>query len=93
LPDCQQANHVNDQNYQFRSEHIGKDCSDEEPILTLEQSLARRAMVFDLERTLDRLMIGRKQGKADARYEAGWQLIDLRSRLTISFFPAGQTNP
>jgi len=31
-------------------------------------------------------MIGRKQGQADARYEAGVAMIDLRSRLTISFF-------
>ena len=42
-----------DQNYQFRRDYIGKDSAHEEPILTFEQSVARRAVVFNLERALD----------------------------------------
>lgn len=37
-------------------------------------------------------MTGRKQGKANARYEAGWQRLTFALGSRSLFSPAGQTN-
>ena len=48
-----QTNQVDEKNYALSSNHIGKDCTDEEPLLAFEDCMARWATISDPERSLD----------------------------------------
>jgi hypothetical protein len=48
-----QAKDVEDENHELRRDHVRHDRADEEAIFTFEEGIAGRALVFDVEGTLN----------------------------------------